>query len=424
MKRSVIFVFILSCFCFFAANAQITNNNNQKVNVFFDCQSWRCNNYYDYVRTEVKMVEFVRDRFFSDVHVLITEQSTGSGGSQFTMNFLGQKRFANQSDTLICYTEQNATSDEVRSQIVKYLKIGLISYVAKTDAIKALTIGYEGIDDSTATKKDPWDYWVYRIGGNGFFDGDANYSSTAYNANISANRITEAMKFTFWGNYSYNKNVYRYDKDTVRVENNRVQSGIEYAKSLGKHWSVGVDVTFRNSSFDNINSRINVLPKVEYSLFPYKDFNSQRIVLGYAVGVQHNAYLDSTIYFRKKELLARQEAYAIASFTQKWGNVNIGTFWSNYLHDFSINNLSIGGAIEWRIFKGMRFVTWGNYEFVRDQISLPKGNASRDDVLTKRRLIGSGFNYNMGVGVVYQFGSQKNSFVNPRFNGLNYSISL
>jgi hypothetical protein len=420
-------IILAALFCSFLTpflQAQNTTITNQKVNVFFDCQSWRCNNYYDYIRTEVKMVEFVRDRFFSDVHILITEQSTGSGGSQFTMNFLGQKRFQGQNDTLICYTEQNATSDEIRNSIVNYMKIGLIHYVAKTDGIKALTINYEGKEDETKEEKDPWNYWVYSIGGNGFFFGDANYSNTSYDANLSANRITDKMKCTFWGNYNYNKDIYRYDSDTVRVENNRVNFGMEYAKSLGQHWSVGTDLTFRNSSFDNINSRVNVLPKIEYSIFPYKSFNSQRIVFGYALGVQHNSYLDSTIYFTKRELLGRQEVYAIASFTKKWGNINLGTFWSNYLHNFSINNFSVGGAVEWRIFKGMRFVTWGNYEFVRDQISLPKGNATRDDVLTKRRLIASGFNYNMGIGLRYQFGSQKNSFVNPRFNGLNYSISL
>jgi hypothetical protein len=370
------------------------------------------------------MVDFVRDRFFSDVHVLITEQSTGSGGSQFTMNFLGQKRFANKNDTLVCYTEQNATSDEIRTVIVNYLKLGLVHYVIKTDASKLLKIEYSANDEAEKKAKDPWNYWVYSIGGNGFLSGDANYSNASYNANLSANRITEDMKATFWGNYGNNKDVYRYDKDTVSVENNRVDLGIEYAKSLGKHWSVGTDVIFRNSTFNNINSRVNILPKVEYSIFPYKDFNSQRIVLGYALGVQHNVYVDSTIYFRKKELLGKQELYAIASFTQKWGNVNLGTFWSNYLHDFSINNLSIGGAVEWRIFKGMRIAFWGNYEFTRDQISLPKGDASRDDVLTKRRLIASGFNYNGGIGLRYQFGSQQNSFVNPRFNGLNYSISF
>lgn len=414
---------LLLFFLGFCSIAQ-PNDSGEKINVFFDCQSWQCQNYYDYIRTEVKMVEFVRDRFFADVHVLITGQQTGSGGNQFIMNFLGQKRFAGKSDTLICYTEQNATNEEIRGTILNYLKIGLVPYVSKTSFIKALSIGFEGKSDDSKEEKDPWNYWVYSIGGSGFFYGDANYSNTSFYGNLSANRITEESKMSIWGNYEFNKNVYRYDDDTVKVQNDNVRLGIEYAKSLGQHWSAGYDLSFRRSTFDNIQSRTTLMPKVEYSFYPYKKFNSHRVVVGYALGAQHNAYLDTTIFFKKKEFLPRQEAYAISSFTQKWGNINLGVFWSNYLHNFAINNLSVGGAIEWRIFKGFRFVCWGNYEFIRDQISLPKGNASRDDVLTRRRLIASGFNYNGGIGIKYQFGSQKNSFVNPRFNGLNYSISL
>ncbi len=428
--KNILFFSVLAFF-FLGSHLAIAQDtpkpNNGKVNVFYDCQStWKCNNYYDFVRTEVKMVEFVRDRFYADVHLLITEQGTGGGGSIYRLQFLGQKRFQNQNDTLEVSAAATATDEEVRKEFVKKINLGMIKYVSKTDFAQYLTINFDVPkgDSIKKTEKDPWNYWVYSIGGNINFNGDTNYSDNNYNANTNISRVTEDQKFSLWLGYNRNENKYIYGKDTTRVSNNRLNLYNEYGKSINQHWSIGVEVGAASSTFENIKFRAKITPKVEYSVFPYKDFNAKRLVFGYSIGPQFSAYNDTTIYFKKRELRGQQTAYAIASFTQKWGNINIGLDYSNYLHDFSINKFGLGGAIEWRIYKGLRLAMFGNFEFIRDQISLPKGSATRDDVLTRRRLIGSSFNYWAGTGIRYQFGSQNNSVVNPRFNGLNYSISF
>ena len=102
----------------------------------------------------------------------------------------------------------------------------------------------------------------------------------------------------------------------------------------------------------------------------------------------------------------------------------MGAFWSNYMDDFSKNNASVGGGISWRVFKGFQFAIGGNFEFVHDQISLPKQGASRDDVLTQRRIIATTYDYFFGVGMSYRFGSIFNSQVHPTFKGLNYSLNF
>ena len=94
------------------------------------------------------------------------------------------------------------------------------------------------------------------------------------------------------------------------------------------------------------------------------------------------------------------------------------------MDDFGKNNLSIGGGVSWRVFKGFQFAIGGNFQFVHDQISLPLGNASRDDVLTRRRLIASTYDYFMGMGFSYRFGSIYNSQVHPTFKGLNWSLNF
>ena len=80
--------------------------------------------------------------------------------------------------------------------------------------------------------------------------------------------------------------------------------------------------------------------------------------------------------------------------------------------------------MSWNVFKGFRFSVGGSYELIHDQISLPKFNASRDDLLIQRRLIATSYNYFVGIGFSYTFGSIYNSQVNPTFRGLNYSISF
>jgi hypothetical protein len=52
----------------------------------------------------------------------------------------------------------------------------------------------------------------------------------------------------------------------------------------------------------------------------------------------------------------------------------------------------------------------------RDQIFLPKGGATSQEVLTRRRQLASGYNIYSYFGLNYRFGSKLNNFVNPRFD--------
>ena len=57
---------------------------NAKTKVFIECSnSWLCD--FDYLRTQLGMVDFVRDRFIADVHVQVNTQYTSSGSEQNTV---------------------------------------------------------------------------------------------------------------------------------------------------------------------------------------------------------------------------------------------------------------------------------------------------------------------------------------------------
>jgi hypothetical protein len=194
------------------------------------------------------------------------------------------------------------------------------------------------------------------------------------------------------------------------------------AFSINNHWSWGWNLFYNNSLFNNFKNRFGLTPKIEYNIYPYSSSNTKSITFGYSVGPEFNEYYDTTIFFKTKEVLVKQTATASSTFTQPWGNVNAGASYSNYLSDFSKNNFALNAQIEIRIFKGLSLNLFGFYSIIHDQISLPKGNATRDDILTQRRLIASSYNYFTSIGLQYRFGSKHNNIVNPRFNSSGFSF--
>jgi len=65
--------------------------------VYLDCQG--CDK--DYFRDSITYVNFVRDRKGADIHVLVTQQSTGSGGQEYTFTFIGLEKFEGTEHSLV-----------------------------------------------------------------------------------------------------------------------------------------------------------------------------------------------------------------------------------------------------------------------------------------------------------------------------------
>jgi hypothetical protein len=427
MRKSIFAAFAFTLLHFSAA-AQHDAKKAEKVKIFLDCtRSWLCD--YDYVRTEMKMVEFVRDRFVSDVHILVNTQFSSSGGEQNQINFMGQKRFPGIIDTLTYFNDPTVTDDDKRKKLVRYLKLGLVRYIAKTDAGKDLEIGYTKSDSSmkeekAEAKKDKWNYWVYQFGGSASFNGNQNSRSSSTYGYINADRETEEWKTNFY--VSYNKSVSVFIQNSVESKFNTkdFSGGMQIAKSINKHWSYGFGAGFENELARNLKSAISIRPKLEYSFIPYSKFNSERIVLQYMLGPEYNNYYDTTAFYKTNELQLQQSLNLITSFNKPWGNINFGIFYSNYFDRISKNNLSFNGAVNWKISKGLLFGVYGYYSLVNDQIALRKDDATRDQLLTGNRELKSSFEYNLGFGFSYRFGSIANSIVNPRFKGLSYSVNF
>jgi len=399
-----------------------------KTRVFIECtRSWLCD--FDYLRTELGMVDFVRDRFIADVHVQVNTQFTSSGSEQNTVVFKGQNTFLNMDDTLSYFNASTLSDDEKRKNMVKCVTLGLIKYISHSEAASNIVITFNKPADadtlSIKKQKDPWNYWILSLGANGFFDGDANYTSESIYGYINADRETEETKTNIGFSYNYQKNKFVVsDEETVVTEKPQTRAYFDFIDKIDEHWSYGIFTSYLKSEFSNYDIRLSLVPKVEYDVFKYREFNSERLVFSYGAGVQYNNYRDTTIFYKTEETLLVQDASVINSITKPWGSINVGAFYNSYLYDLSKFSLSFSGSVNWNIFKGFKFAVGGSYEIIRNLIQLSKEGATRDEVLLQQKQLNSQYSYFFGVGISYQFGSKFNNYINPAFKGLNWSLNF
>ena len=95
----------------------------------------------DYIRTEIPFVNYVRDRKEADVHVLITTQDTGSGGTEYTLAFIGQGACQGVDNQLVYSAGKTETEEEIRRGYTAVLKMGLVPYTARTPIRGSLDVG-------------------------------------------------------------------------------------------------------------------------------------------------------------------------------------------------------------------------------------------------------------------------------------------
>src|SRR4030095_15787 len=417
------FLLIALLFCAFLINAQNNSQTPHRLKVFIDCNNTWCDQ--NFIKTEINIVDFLLDNQAADLHVLITEQETGGGGSQFQLIFFGHNRFKQMTDTLRFNTEPIATDFEERDLLIKYLKLGLTRYIIAAGngndiAIEMKTKTDDKKKDTSATTKDPWNYWVFRAGANGYISADEVYKTFSIGGNLAANRVTEELKVGFEIYGGKNRDSYYLEDSTskVKIVNKNEDYNFQHylIKSINDHWSYGYEATYSRNSFSNNKHRLLFRTGVEYDIFPYKEVNTKFFTLSYTVDVRRNVYFDTTLFDKLKQTLYGQSVKANLSFRQKWGTIQFGIDYHNYFHNWKYLNLGMNGEVDIRITGGLSFNFYAYAELSRDQIYLPKEEADITEVLTRRRQIASGYNFFTHFGINYRFGSKLNNFVNPRFD--------
>ena len=410
-------------------DADSTQQQTQPLRVYLDCQTMGCDR--DFFVTEIAFVTWTRDRTDADIHLLVTALETGSGGLQYTLQFIGQRRFATHADTLLTGTRSDATSDDRRRALTRTAKQVLARYAAATSVAAALDVTYTApaISSTAATVRDPWNLWVYRINSHGFFTGESQTKSSSLSGSLNASRTTEQWKISLGANINYRQSNYTFADSSTSVFIQRSSTAnLRIVKSLTDHWSAGLNGSVGHAEFNNQDWFAGGRGSIEYNFFPWKDATSHQFVAIYAIGPTAYRYISQTIYLKTSETLLQHQFILANTTTERWGSIDLSASASQYLHDLSKTNYSLGGSVDIRLAKGLSFNVGGSASSVHDQLFLARGDLSVADILTRQRALATSFSYFTFVGVSYTFGSIYNAIVNPRldklFNSGSFSFSF
>lgn len=378
--------------------------------VFIDCK--RCD--IDYIKTEITFMNYVWDRKEADVHILITVQRTGSGGREYTIAFIGQKDFANLQHTLEFFSNRTETQDEIRRGLVQILKLGLGPYVAQSPIAAGISIQLDQEVKATDVE-DKWNFWVFNASFSGRLSGEEQRNSTTFSGNLSANRVTPASKLRMGLNIYYDRDNYYVDEErTTSISESGDFNGL-YVKSISEHWSVGAWLSLSSSTYRNIEFAYTLHPAIEYNFFPYSVSTRRQLRILYKIGYGSYQYQEETVFDKTSEYLFNESLLITLELNEPWGTAEFSLQGSHYFHDFGKNMFKISGELSFRIFKGLSLNIRGNYSATRDQLSLPKGEATLEEILLRRVELASGYRYFTSIGLSYRFGSVFSNVVNPRF---------
>ncbi len=401
-----------------AAQPPAQSARNGLVRIFLDC-SYFCDEAF--LKREITYVDYMRDRRDADVHLLVTTQDTGGGGTEYTLKFIGLGSFAGVEQVLQYFAPRTATSDEKRKGMAELIKQGLVRYVSESPAGKRLKVTLAPEDGAAAkpvTSRDPWNFWVFRTNVGGSFNGEQSSRNRSLRGSMSANRTTDAWRLDFSASTNYRENSFKLSEtDTFKsVSKNSNGSGLA-VKSLTQHWSTGIVGNVSASTFLNYDFRLRIAPGVEYNFFPYAQSTRRMLTLQYTLGLDALNYREETIFGKTKERLFDQKVTTSLSLRQPWGTASGSVDLSQFLNDPHKYSISAFGATSVRLFKGFSFNVFTQLSRTRDQIYLPRGTASIEEILVRQRQLATGYQYFVNFGISYSFGSIFNNIVNPRFGG-------
>ncbi|MEP6905871.1 MAG: hypothetical protein ABI875_07280, partial [Gemmatimonadales bacterium] len=258
----------------------------QKLRVFTDCQAKGCD--LDYFRAEIPFVDYMRDRADASVHILVTSQATGGGGTTYTISFIGLRDLAGSADTLRYIAPESATDDVKRAGLARAIKLGLVRYVARTPVADRLQISYSPAGVASVAGKsvsDPWNLWVFRMNTNANLNGEESQSFTALRGSVVANRTSEDWKFRIGVNGGYSESQFTFSDGTKYNAYSHFYGANQLlVKSLGAHWSAGERASLTSSTYYNQKLFARFAPALEFNIFPYSEATRRQLTFQYSVG--------------------------------------------------------------------------------------------------------------------------------------------
>ncbi len=389
---------------------------DRRLRVFFDCG--RAISDPDFFRRELTFVDFVREPAVADVHILAAEQRTGSSGRQVTLTFIGMGVMSGNASSLDQAFESQAPEDHVRRKLLRLVRIGLASYMAKVSSDLEFDVDYDS-ESRPPVLADPWDSWVFRVELEGRAEGESRRHSRGIGTELTAARITEDWKFNIELQGKRRWDRYQLQDRSVRDDRSEYRSSTELIRSLGDHWSWGGVAFAGSSTYENRQLEYGGGPGLEYSVFPYGQSTYRRLGFAYVPTISQTRYIEETVYFKEREVLLRHSLQAFLAFIQPWGDASLRVEGGALLRDLRKHHVRVEGELSIRLTRGLSLTFDMQIGRTQDQLNLARDDATDEEVLLRRKELGTDYQYETDIGLRYTFGSIFNNVVNPRLKHFN-----
>jgi hypothetical protein len=412
---------VLVLYCFFLSSvlvaqvADTTTLRNGAPKVFVNCTD--CD--IQYFKNEITYLNFVRDRHLADVIVLIRNISTGSGGTEYTLEFEGENQYEGHTASERFNSLPNMSDADIRSGLKNALIRGMLVYLIRSPLAGKIEYSIKGLEEKgNADKvKDKWNLWLFNINGNVNGNGQAYSKAFFFNSNFSANRTSEKNRFET-GFFQFG-NFQRYKVDDTTVITSSANSFGAYsfdAISIGKRLAVGYFSTYFSSTVQNLVNSTSFYPSVEYNFFPYSEATRRQLRFNYRIGGRYVDFYNQTYLNKYNDWYFLHSLVLSYKQVEKWGSIScdIGTF--QYFSKEHFYRINISPNVSWNVVKGLNWSLGGNFSIVNDQYYLKKDDASSAAILLGQTQLKSSFSYYIYTGISYSFGSIYNNVVNVRFN--------
>jgi hypothetical protein len=399
------------------AQEQAGEGRSVALPVFLDCNAPDCD--FDHFRRQIPWVNWVRNREDADVHLLVTAQNTGGGGWRYTLDYITRNAGSGPSKTLIFTSDPDDTDPEVRDGLTRTMALGLVQFAETTPIGPRLEVVYHEAEVPVvaAQASDPWNLWVFQIGLDGSLEGEARQQNYGLEASIDADRVAEGFKININGDAEYDYEEFELDDgELVQSSSEDYSASVLAAWSVTGRWSAGLIAEGGRSTYRNWDLALSAGPAVEFNLFPYAESTRRSLTFAYALELTSFNYDTITVEGKLEEVLPRHRFRVSTAIQQPWGEIHGSVEATQYLNNLATHRIETFLSLEYRLFRGLSLDVFGEFARIKDQFALPAGDVPPEEVLLRRRERETDYQFDIGIGLSYRFGSKFANIVNPRFD--------
>ena len=403
MERILFTIYII--FSCLSVDAQIP-----KIKVFLSCN---CD--HQYIKQNTLIFDYVRDRTLSDIEVFIFDIKNASGGRKYSFEFKGKNQFQSKENKVSTDIGQNLTLKESRDALLKAYKIGIVFFLQNTLFQDKIEVTLNNNDNTFfEPDTDQWKNWVFEISGSFNFQDEKSINEKQYNLEFEIDHVTELWRVRSDLGLRRAVKFFKGEGENYSSERKRSYFTGSLVRSISNHFSTGFFGSFQTDTYTNYKSFFNFSPALEYNFIPYKDVLTREVTLAYKIGYNLYEYFEETLYGFTKQNLFNQSLTLNVRFREKWGNIYSFLVASQFLDQPNQRRLSLNNNLNLRVWRGLSVRLSGSFQLIRDQINLPKGETSIEDLLLRQRQISTDFENRVSLGLSYTFGSIYNNIVNTR----------